>query len=107
MVIKNSEQYFHACDNVELRSVKDMLAWMRESSDESFCNHINSNKNDFVGWISSVLKDNVLAKKVGESIDREEIINTIEERIESKSKKKNKKKNIIYQLKQAILNGSS
>ncbi|MCK4997408.1 hypothetical protein KAS08_03815 [Candidatus Pacearchaeota archaeon] len=104
MAIKNSEQYFHTCDNTELKSVKDMLAWMRESNDDSFFNHINSKRNDFAGWISTILKDNVLAKKIDKLKDREEIINAIEERIDYKNKKKNKKKNIISKLKEAIMN---
>ena len=107
MVIKNSKQYFHACDNAELKSVKDMLAWMKSSSDESLTNHINFEQNDFTRWISTILKDNVLARKIDKLKDRDEIIAAIEDRLVSKAKSKNKKKNIILQLKEAIMNESS
>lgn len=105
MVIKNSEQYFYTCDNTALKNIKEMLEWMKNSTDESFSNHINSDKNDFTGWVLTILKDGVLSKKIDKLKDREEVVRAIENRLASMSKPKDKKKNIISQLKKAIMNG--
>lgn len=105
MVIKNKEYFFYACDGAALKSLKEMLDWMRTASEESFSNHANSEKNDFVGWVKTILKDNVLAKKLEASDSREEIIEAVEKRIESKTRKT--KKGLISQIKEAITHGSS
>jgi hypothetical protein len=107
MVIKNSEQFFYTCDEAALKSAKEMLDWMRTTSQESFECHINSEKNDFVGWVKEILKDNILAKKLEKTEDREKIIEEVEKRIEFKNKKFNIKENLISQIKKAISHESS
>lgn len=100
MVIKREEYFFYACDGSALKSVKDMLDWIRSSNEDSFTYHVNADKNDFVGWVKTILKDNVLAKKIATVKTREEMIEEVEKRINSKKRKT--KKGVINQIKKAI-----
>lgn len=102
MVIKNSEQFFYANDGAVLKSVQEMLDWMKSTSNETFGRHINLEKNDFVPWIAVILKDKTLAKKIEGTNSREDIIEAVEERLSKKNRKKSTKKTLISQIKEAI-----
>ena len=102
MVIKDERHYFYACDGAVIKNIKEMLDWFEKSSDDSFITHVNSDKNDFGGWVKEILKDNVLAKKITKTKSREAIIKTIEERIAFKTKSKRRKDYYISQIKEAV-----
>lgn len=105
MVIRDSDKFFYCCDGAVLKSAKEMLDWLRTCSCESFENHVNDEKNDFVLWIRDVLKDNVLARRLFSCKDREEMIDEISKRLESNTK--STKKNLIQEIKQAMSHGKS
>lgn len=103
MIIKKEENFFYTCDNKALKSEKEMLEWMQNTDDNSFSYHINPRRNDFVEWVRKILRDSVLSKQLEKLETREEMIDAVKARIESRGKKS--KKGLISQIKDAIVNG--
>ena len=103
MIIKKEKNFFYTCNNSVLKSTQEMLDWIKNTDDKSFYYHINSERNDFAGWVKKILRDSVLSKKLEKLKNREEIIEAIKQRQESKNKKN--KKSLISQIKDAISNG--
>ncbi|MCW8965342.1 MAG: DUF5752 family protein [Candidatus Pacearchaeota archaeon] len=105
MVIKKEKHFFYACNGDVLKSLEDLLSFLREADDSSVAHHFNEEKNDFANWTRDVLKDKTLAKSLDKSLNRDDMIFAIEKKMESKLKKKSKtKKEILAQIKSAMSN---
>ena len=104
MVIKNSNEYFYVCNGVVLKSLNELLDFLKNVDDDTFFYHVDHQKNDFANWVLNVLKKKTLAKKLFEVHTRSEMIQLIESKKKSRTTKKNKK-DIISRIKEAIIHG--
>lgn len=57
----SSELSFIALSGSELRSLTDLLTYVRKVSDDEFYHHSNIHKCDFSNWVWDVVQDRVLA----------------------------------------------
>lgn len=103
MVVRDTDKLFYTCDGKSLKSLQEMLNWINDSNDDAFFHHVNSQRNDFSGWVKEVLKDSPLSKQLKQNQSKEQMVEIIEKRLHQKNKEKNKKKEIISKLKGAIL----
>ena len=56
--------------------------------DDVFSHHVNSEKNDFKSWVNTIIKDRQLAETLGNMIKKNEILHSIDSRIEKLREKK-------------------
>lgn len=59
-----NECCFWTCDGRVLHNLHDLHHALEEMSDESFCHHVNKEKNDFAKWVEEVLEDGQLARQM-------------------------------------------
>jgi hypothetical protein len=93
---------FYFSNGESAGSLEEFLEILKSISEDDFFHHVNEERNDFVGWIENCVKDKSLARKIEKLKDKDKIILVIEKKINSPAKIK---KGIIYQIKEAILNG--
>lgn len=55
---------FWTCDGRVLRNLHDLHHALQEMSEETFCYHVNKEKNDLAKWVRQVLQDSQLAKDI-------------------------------------------
>jgi hypothetical protein len=99
----NPEQYFYVSDGSVLKDLNDFHEKMKSISDETFNNHVNSEKNDFYNWTKEVLKDGKLANAIKKAGSSKSILEAIEKRIKSiekSNKKKETKKSMVRKIKE-------
>ena len=95
---------FYLCNGESAGSLNELLEKLRFVDDACFLHHVNEERNDFANWIGDAVGDKVLSRRIGKLKDKEKIIAAIDKRINSPAKIKG---NIISQIKEAILNGTS
>lgn len=96
---KNPSKYFYASNGKILKSLKELLDFLKESSEEEIINHFNEEKNDFANWVKDVLKNKMLANKMYNAKNKRDIIVAIETALKPKLKKVSKK-SIISKIKE-------
>lgn len=101
MKIKNPENYFYASNGDVLKSLDDLLGYLKTASDGSFYHHVNSEKNDFANWIKEVLKKDSLSEEIRKMNSRGDFVKAIEAGLGLKNKAKRRKQSIISKIKGA------
>jgi len=100
MEIENPNHYFYACNGDVLKSLEDLLNFLKNANEEKISTHLNEERNDFSNWIKDILKDKTLAKNFQKTLDKEKLIKAVERRIKSRNKKD--KHFVISQIQEAI-----
>lgn len=73
-----AEQYFHAIDGQSLRSIEELLVFLRTCNDQSFMHHVTATRNDFANWVRDVFHQTQLADQLASTLDRNKIIVLLE-----------------------------
>ena len=76
------EDYFYLKDQTAVRSLTELLNFLKTMSDDVFSHHVNFQKNDFANWIGDVFHDYELANDILNSHSKEEMIICIQKRLE-------------------------
>jgi ABC-type multidrug transport system permease subunit len=71
------DKYFKLKSGILIRNEKELLQELKRMSDSTFQEYVTNKKNDFESWLL-VIKNNDLAKRVGSSRNRKEMIDIIE-----------------------------
>jgi ABC-2 type transport system permease protein len=71
------DKYFKLKSGVLVRDEKELLDELKKMSDGTFSQYVDSKKNDFESWLL-MNNQNDLAKKIGKSRNRKEMIESIE-----------------------------
>ena len=93
----DSEKVFWVCDGTILRNIKDLHHALKFMHPDSYGFHANPTKNDFSKWLSEVLGDQTLAKRIVDKSQKEaenivaERIVFLEKKIRKAEKKRSKK----------------
>ncbi|MEM4259749.1 MAG: DUF5752 family protein [Candidatus Woesearchaeota archaeon] len=58
------DKIFFVCDGSTLSNIKDLSNALKTMNDGTFSYHANQQKNDFSNWITDVLHDPALGKKI-------------------------------------------
>jgi hypothetical protein len=51
------ELYFYLADGRVIKNIPELISALREMEDWVFEHHVNSEKNDFVEWLSTICKN--------------------------------------------------
>ncbi|MBR9705798.1 hypothetical protein GOV14_02065 [Candidatus Pacearchaeota archaeon] len=71
-------QCFYVCDGQVLTSIGDLAGSLKhDMSDDAFKFHCNTDKNDFVNWISDVVGDKKLSKSLARIRTKKGMLNKI------------------------------
>ncbi|MBM3200110.1 hypothetical protein FJZ53_04165 [Candidatus Woesearchaeota archaeon] len=71
------KNYFQLADGRTLKDLRELLWALESMSDSTFISHVNSEKNDFANWIKGVMKDEFLAARINEAIDKSSMIKAL------------------------------
>lgn len=77
----NPEHSFVLKTGKTIKSLEDLLSQLKKMDQETFSHHVNDTKNDFASWINDIIKDKTLADSLGLIIKKNEIVNTVKNRI--------------------------
>lgn len=58
------EKAFYVCDGSVFNNLRELSDGLKRMSDESFSQHVNTEKNDFHNWIRDVFQEAKLANSV-------------------------------------------
>jgi len=81
MKIVDENLAFITKDGQKLYSIVDLLLWLYFCNDEYFKYHVNENENHFYNWIKDVMGDKILAEKLRNVKDKEEMIRILKKYI--------------------------
>lgn len=76
------EQCFWVQDGKILRNLRDLQKALEEMSNETFCYHVDKEKNNFAQWVEEVLQDITLAKQMGRIKTRKAMLKKVQKRLE-------------------------
>jgi len=102
MAIANPHHYFYSCNGAILRSMDDLLDYLKVVDGGTFGYHVNSEKNDYANWVRDILKDKALSDKMFRVKSRKEMLRLVYDKCKTKKKNKNA---IISKIKSAIKHG--
>ncbi|MCH7850417.1 MAG: hypothetical protein IH845_02130 [Nanoarchaeota archaeon] len=97
-----SSAYFYATNGEVLKNLEDLLSFLNNVDEETFFNHVNSEKNDLANWTRDILNEKRLSNKMFKTINRDEMAVYIEERLEKSGEGGVDKKSVISKLVEAI-----
>ena len=80
-----SDKQFHLRDNVSVKNVVELMQAMEVIDDAMYSYHVTSDRNDFATWISLVIEDKLLAKKVCRARTRHELALLLENELSGNS----------------------
>lgn len=81
------EQCFWVNNGPILKNLDELANAMPDINDDTFYNHVNSEKNDFSNWIRDVIGDQALAKDLLSSQDKHSALRKIKNRLNSLRKR--------------------
>jgi len=64
MVDINPEHYFVLCDGRIIKSLEELMLFLKDMDQKTFTYHVNDQKNDFSNWIRYVFKEKKLADEI-------------------------------------------
>ncbi|MBU0472160.1 MAG: DUF87 domain-containing protein [Nanoarchaeota archaeon] len=73
------DEYFRLSSGRELKSVFDLVDYLRNINDDEFKQYVNDNKNDFANWIRGVFHNDRLADKISVVKEKDELIGALQE----------------------------
>lgn len=84
-VLKNAPEakVFKTADGRKLYNIHELLEALKAMSEETFRQHVNSKKNDFIPWIKLVLGDRRLGRKLRWTTTKETNIKKIKEHLDA------------------------
>lgn len=71
------ENYFWFNNGKAVKNMNELVEDLKNIDDNTFCHHVNSEKNDFAEWIKNVLKNEELSAKLKSKTSKEEIISVL------------------------------
>ena len=75
------EKCFWVCDGRVLYDLSDLKDALEKMSEDTFCYHVNKDKDDFTKWVEEVLKESELASQFKKAKNRQSFIEKIEARL--------------------------
>lgn len=81
------EHYFFARNQVVIKDLSELKAALEQMDDGAFSHHVSEGKNDFSEWVRNIIKDKKLAADISNLTSKEDIVKSIEKRIEEAEKK--------------------
>ena len=85
LINAKDDQCFWVCNGSILRNIKDLKDSLSKMDKETFLNHVNKEKNDFVAWVKEVLEDSTLANKLARTKTLKSTIKAVEDRLKKYS----------------------
>ena len=76
----NPSKQFWLHNGVAVKNLSELIAVLRDLSDDIFIFHVNEQKNDFAAWVRDVI-DEELGQELLKLRDKQDIIHAIEKRM--------------------------
>jgi len=67
------EELFITADGRAIRSLWEMLDFIKTSKQEAFAHHVNERRNDIANWVEEIVLDDALSDKIRKAKDRDEM----------------------------------
>jgi len=80
---KVPEELFITADGRAIRTLWEMLDFIKTSRDEAFSHHVNERRNDIAAWVEDIVLDYELSNRIRKAKTREEMHNLLSSRIRS------------------------
>lgn len=76
-------QAFWTCSGVVIHNLSELARYLAACSEHDYRYHVNTDhdKNDFSAWVRDVVRDEVLARNLGQGLTREQYGAKITERL--------------------------
>ncbi|MBN2422961.1 hypothetical protein JXB41_07075 [Candidatus Woesearchaeota archaeon] len=81
------DKVFYAINGKILKNLEQAAEYIKRIDENVFRHHVNENKNDFHNWISHVIGDDDLAKKINKHKRSKAIYKTIKNRVDQLKKR--------------------
>jgi hypothetical protein len=75
----SSDQYFRLQSGKEIKSVLELVEYLRETNDDDFKQYVSNDKNDFASWVRGVFHNDQLADRMQTANSKDELINVLQE----------------------------
>jgi hypothetical protein len=80
--VKHPEHYFYLSNGIAIKSLSELLDHLKEMDENTFRQHVNQERNDFSEWVSNIIGDKTLGRKIKELKERDEIAKAVEIRVD-------------------------
>ncbi len=80
--VKHPDHYFYLNNGAPIRGLCELKEHLSEMDDNTFKSHVNEERNDFSEWVSNIVGDKTLGKKMSELKDKEEMSKAVDIRVE-------------------------
>jgi len=80
--VKHADHYFYLNDNLAIKSLCDLSNHLKEMDEGTFKHHVNEEKNDFGEWVTNIIGDKTLGKKMNELKEQDEMSKAVEIRVD-------------------------
>tara|TARA_Y100000310_G_scaffold305506_1_gene345718 strand:- start:681 stop:989 length:309 start_codon:yes stop_codon:yes gene_type:complete len=98
----DEHSYFYAGNGNVLKNLDDLLKFLNSVNEETFFEHVNSDKNDLANWVRDVLKEKRLSNKLSKTRNRDDMAVFVEERLDAINDVAPDRKSVISKLVEAI-----
>jgi len=75
------EHNFKLKNGRDIKNLHGLSKHLATMDDDTFSHHVNEDKNDFKNWVSEVIKDPKLAKKIAKASDKEKMAKAVHKRV--------------------------
>ncbi len=62
--VKHPDHYFYLNNGISIKSFGELSDHLKEIDEKTFREHVNEERNDFSEWVSNILVDKTLGKKI-------------------------------------------
>ncbi len=80
--VKHPDHYFYLNNSISVKNLCELSEHLKEMDEETFKSHVNQEKNDFGEWVSNIIGDKTLGKKMNELKDKNEMSKALEIRVD-------------------------
>lgn len=92
-----AEHNFRLRNGNEIKNLHELAFHLAEMDDNTFCHHVNGEKNDFRNWILDIVKDKKLAGRIAGAKDRKSIAKAVEKRVNQLESEKSHRRKVLEQ----------
>jgi len=89
--VKHADHYFYLNNSIPIKNLCELSEHLKEIDENTFRNHVNDERNDFSAWVSNIIGDKTLGKKLSELDDKEEISKAVDIRVDYIKRRANSK----------------
>jgi hypothetical protein len=80
--VKHPDHYFYLNNNLPIKSLCELSEHLNEMDEESFKNHVTEERNDFSAWVSNIIGDKTLGRKLSELKEKDEMAKAVQVRVD-------------------------